>query len=65
MPESKIDEVRKVFADLTAQLEDVAQIASEGQGVGDLQKARRHWERLAVAVERIGRGLQRLEKRLT
>ena len=65
MPESKVNEVRRVFADLTAQLEDAVLIASQGQGVDDVQEARRQWEGLALAVDRIGRGLQRLEKRLT
>ena len=65
MPESKVNEVRRVFADLTAQLVDAALIASKGQGVGDLHEARRHWEGLAVATDRVGRGLQRLEKRPT
>ena len=65
MPEFKIDKARKVFPDLTAQLENAVLIASQGQGVDDLQEVRRQWEGLAVAVDRIGRGLQRLEKRLT
>ena len=65
MPESKVNEVRRAFADLTAQLENAVLIASQGQGVDVLQEVRRPWEGLAVAVDRIGRGLQRLEKRLT
>ena len=65
MPDAKIDGVRKDFAHLTAQLEDAALIASQGQGIRDLQEARRHWEGLVVAVDRIDRSLQRLEKRLT
>jgi hypothetical protein len=65
MPDPKINEARRVFANLTGQLEDAALIASQGQGVRNLQEARRRWERLAVAIDRIGRGLQRLEKQLT
>ena len=64
MPETTVDEARRGFANLTAELEDAALIASRGQGIRDLQEARRHREGLVVAVERIGRGLQRLEKKL-
>ena len=64
MAEMATDAIRKAFADLTAQLEDAALIAAQGQGIENIYEARRYSKRLAAAAGRIGQRLRRLERRL-
>lgn len=59
------EKARKAFADLTAEFEDAAPIAAQGQGVHDLDGVRRQLKLLAAAVDRVDRQLRRLERYVT
>lgn len=64
MTDRILDIVRKEFSRLTALIEDAAVIASVGQGIDNVKDGRRQHARLSKALDRIGRRLRSLEKRL-
>lgn len=64
MANVNLDAVRREFADLTGLLEDAALIASDGQGLRNLDSGRRQLRRISRAMDRIQRRLAMLEGRL-
>jgi hypothetical protein len=64
MADMDLDGVRREFAALTGHFEDAAAIASEGQGVNNLDDGRRRYSRLSITMERIRKRLIIVERRL-
>ncbi len=64
MTDRSLDAVREAFARLTGMIEDAAEIASVGQGVDSVEDARRQFDLLSTALDRIGRRHRELERRL-
>ena len=64
MADFDLDATRRDFAELTGVFEDAALIASDGQGVKNLDDGRRRFKRLSTAMHRIRRRLSILEGRL-
>ena len=59
-----IETARRLFADVTAALEDATLIAAEGQAVPDLLAARRSCDRLIKLLKNNLGQLERLRRRL-
>ncbi len=64
MADVDLDAARREFAELTGAFEDAALIASDGQGVKNLDDGRRQFKRLSKAINRLRRRLIILERRL-
>lgn len=64
MADADLDAVRRAFADLTGLFEDAAQLAAAGQGVKNLNGARRQFKRLSIAMDRVRNRLIILERRV-
>lgn len=64
MTDRSLDAIREAFARLTGLTEDAAETASVGQGIDSVDEARRQFNLLSKALDRIGRRLRGLERRL-
>jgi hypothetical protein len=64
MADFDLDATRRDFAELTGVFEDAALIASDGQGVKNLDDGRRRFKRLSKTINRLRRRLIILERRL-
>lgn len=64
MTDLSLDAVREAYARLTGLIEDAAEVASVGQGIDSVKDARRQFDLLLKALDRIGRRLRDLERRL-
>lgn len=61
---ARLDAARKAVADLTAELEDAALIASEAQSVRDFTQARKACSRLIGHLFRTRRNVDRLRRQI-
>lgn len=64
MTDRGLDVIRETFAGLTGLIEDAAEIASVGQGIDSVEEARRQFNLLLKALDRIGQRVRPLERRL-